>query len=223
MKTTDIYFATATKKSHNEFWEESLLAKFIRKAKLSDQTYVAYNNSLGLPDVYNNAILNSPSEYVVLVHDDVIIEDLFWLEKLEQGFKEYDILGLAGATSAVVGSPAMWHLMSNKEDWSGFVNHLVPNHPDKSFASSFGCVPQRCLVMDGLFLAVKKSKLLETGVMFNPVFKFHHYDIDFCLQANKKKLKMCTIPIHVTHASGGQSGLTQDWKDSEKQFLQLYN
>jgi GT2 family glycosyltransferase len=223
MKTTDVYFVTATKKSHDDFWQNAEIAKFLRKAKIADQSYIAYNNSIGLSDIYNHAILNSPSEYVVLVHDDVVIEDIFWLEKLEEGFKECDILGLAGATNAKIKSPAMWHLMSERQDYSGFVNHYIPNQPGKSFATSFGISPQRCVIMDGLFLAVKRSKLMDKGLMFNPDFKFHHYDIDFCLQANKKGLKMTTIPLHVTHASGGESGLTQAWKDSEKHFLQLYN
>lgn len=223
MNLKDVYFVTATKKSHEEFWRTAELAKFLRKAKVSDQLYLACNNSTPLTALYNHAILQSEKEYIVLVHDDVVISDLFWLEKLEEGFKDYDILGLAGAGAVEIKSPAMWHLMSDPKTWSGFVNHYVRGNPSKSFATNFGASPMRCLIMDGLFLAVKKSRLLEKGVLFDPVFKFHHYDIDFCLQANKAGLKMTTIPLHVTHVSGGESALTEEWKDSEKLFLQKYS
>lgn len=222
MKSSDIYFVTATKKSHDEFWGTSNLAKFLRKAKLADQTYVAYNNGIGLPDIYNHGILNSPSDYVVCVHDDVVIEDIFWAEKLEEGFEKFDILGLAGASNVTIKSPAMWHLMSERNSWSGAVNHEVPNQPGKVFATNFGVAPQRCLIMDGLFLAVNRPRLLDKGVMFNPKFKFHHYDIDFCLQANAAGLSMTTIPLHVTHASGGESAGSEAWKESEKLFLSIY-
>lgn len=222
MKSTDVYFITATKKSHDEFWGTSRLAKFLRKAKLAEQTYVAYNNTLGLSSIYNHGILNSPSEYIVCVHDDVVIEDIFWLEKLKDGFEQFDILGLAGASDVNIKSPAMWHLMSNRDNWSGAVNHEVPNQPDKVFATNFGIAPQRCLIMDGLFLAMKKSRLIEKGVMFNPKFKFHHYDLDFCLQANNAGLLMSTIPLHVTHASGGESANSDAWRESEKLFLSIY-
>lgn len=222
MKSTDVYFITATKKSHDEFWGTSRLAKFLRKAKLAEQTYVAYNNTLGLSSIYNHGILNSPSEYIVCVHDDVVIEDIFWLEKLKDGFEQFDILGLAGASDVNIKSPAMWHLMSNRDNWSGAVNHEVPNQPDKVFATNFGIAPQRCLIMDGLLLAMKKSRLIEKGVMFNPKFKFHHYDLDFCLQANNAGLLMSTIPLHVSHASGGESANSDAWRESEKLFLSIY-
>lgn len=222
MKSTDVYFITATKKSHDEFWGASKLAKFLRKAKLADQTYVAYNNTLGLPDIYNHGILNSTKEYVVCVHDDVVIEDIFWLEKLEEGFEQFDILGLAGASNVTIKSPAMWHLMSERVGWTGAVNHEVPNQPGKVFATNFGIAPQRCLIMDGLFLAMKKACLMDKGVMFNPKFKFHHYDLDFCLQANNAGLLMSTIPLHATHASGGESANSDAWRESEKLFLSIY-
>jgi GT2 family glycosyltransferase len=222
IKITDIYFASATQKSHDEFWKDSHLAKFLRKAKVSDQAYIAYNNKIGLPDVYNHAILHCEQDYVVCVHDDVIVEDLFWLEKLEQGFREFEILGLAGASAMQIKSPALWHLMSPKENWCGFVNHFTPdNH---SFATNFGLSPKRCVVMDGLFLALNKNAIIDKGVLFDPQFHFHHYDIDFCIQANKAGLKMSTIPLHVTHQSGGLNSTSDKvWKNSENLFLTKYS
>jgi len=223
MKSTDIYFITATKMHHYDFWCNSHLGKFLRKAKVSDQTYVAYNNKQGLSEIYNHAILECEHDYVVCVHDDVVIEDIFWFEKLKEGFENYDILGLAGSSNTEIKSPALWHLMSPREQWMGFVNHYIPN-TNQSFATSFGPSPSRCIVMDGLFLAANRKALMDNGVLFDPQFDFHHYDIDFCLRANKAGLKMSTVPIHVTHASGGLSSTDNErWKNSEKRFLAKYS
>ncbi len=78
--------------------------------------------------------------------------------------------------------------------------------------------------MDGLFLALNKNAIIDKGVLFDPQFHFHHYDIDFCIQANKAGLKMSTIPLHVTHQSGGLNSTSDKvWKNSENLFLTKYS
>ena len=85
------------------------------------------------------------------------MDDYGWPDKLEEAFKEYDIVGLAGAKQAEIKQPALWHLMSNQQDWSGAVAH--PANDKQIFMTNFGPTPQRCLILDGLFLAIKVSSL----------------------------------------------------------------
>ena len=74
--------------------------------------------------------------------------------------------------------------------------------------------------MDGLFLAIKVSSL-KPEIRFDediPAIA-HHYDIDFCLQANKHKLKLTTWPIWVVHKSPGLAGADEQFEASQKYFI----
>ena len=180
------------------------------------------NNKENIGKHYNKVLkMASDNEYdcVILMHDDVQMDDLAYVDKLEEAFKEYDVVGLAGAKQIEIKRPALWHLMAKREDWSGAVAH--PYDDDgKIFMTNFGPMPSRCLVLDGLFLAIKVSSLTP-DIRFDenlPAIA-HHYDLDFCLQANKHKLKLTTWPIWVVHKSCGLEQPEQDFIDSEKYFI----
>lgn len=165
------------------------------------------NNRCGLSKAYNRQLTASNLEkhdIVLFVHDDVYIDDLKLKGKLYTAIKhlKYDIVGLAGAKQIKIKEPYLWHLMSQPSDWSGAVTHPVEDNK-KLAVTCFGSWPERCLVLDGLFLAVNLKRALEVGWKFNENYNYHHYDISSCLDANKKSLKMGTYPIHVTHASPG--------------------
>ena len=108
--------------------------------------------------------------------------------------------------------------MSESFDWSGMVAH--PANEKQIFMTNFGPSPERCLIMDGLFLAVKVSSLTDE-VRFDenlPAIA-HHYDLDFCLTANKHKLKLTTWPIWVVHKSPGLQNRDKSFDESEKYFI----
>lgn len=185
------------------------------------------NNTEGLPLVYNKYLTAESlikHDIVLFVHDDVYIDDMKLRGKLYTAVEdmEYDIVGLAGAASVKINKPALWHLMSDRSTWSGSVSHPVDN--DRLSVTCFGPWPQRCLVLDGLFLAVNIRKALEVGWKFNENYTFHHYDIASCLDANSKKMKLGTYPINVTHSSPGLSNMNDPvFVKSQNNFLKEYN
>lgn len=155
---------------------------------------------------------------VVLMHDDVQIDDYNWSDKVEEAFKEYDVVGLAGAHHVTVKEPALWHLMSEQNQWSGAVAH--PANDKQIFVTNFGPTPARCLVLDGLFLAIKVSSITDK-IRFDeniPAIA-HHYDIDFCLTCNENKLKLTTWPIWAVHKSPGLKDPSQEFMVSQSYFL----
>ncbi len=182
---------------------------------------VKTNNKENIGKHYNKVLEMAVTEKydtVILMHDDIQMDDWGWPDKLEEAFKEYDVVGLAGAKQAEIKQPALWHLMSKQEDWSGAVAH--PCNDKQIFMTNFGPTPQRCLIMDGLFLAIKVSSL-KPEIRFDediPAIA-HHYDIDFCLQANKHKLKLTTWPIWVVHKSPGLAGADEQFEASQKYFI----
>lgn len=185
------------------------------------------NNKIGLSKAYNRQLIPEnliKHDIVLFVHDDVFIDDVKLRGKLYVAMEtlNYDIVGLAGSSKLKISQPALWHQMSPREAWSGAVSHPIG---DKQLSvTSFGPWPKRCLVLDGLFLAVNLARVLETGWQFNEDYMYHHYDISSCLDANKLKLKMGTYPINATHSSPGLRDINdQDFQQSQKIFMQNYS
>lgn len=59
--------------------------------------HIVYENQEGLSVVYNRFLNARDSKnLIVFVHDDVRIQDLFFVEKLDQAFDSFDVIGVAG-------------------------------------------------------------------------------------------------------------------------------
>lgn len=215
-----IMLIAATPMYKEDFWKTAPLAKCFDGIASKVLNYkIYYNNKTGLPLLYNEALKEHPNQICLFVHDDVSIEDTFIVEKLNEAIKQFDIVGLAGGSSVEIKSPALWHLMTAQETWSGIVAHKFPDGYTRSV--TFGPTPKRCLIMDGLFLAVNTEKILAKGLWFDPNYNFHHYDIQFGLDANGLGLKGGTWPIWCVHSGLGDSYKTDAWKESEKHFLKI--
>jgi GT2 family glycosyltransferase len=177
------------------------------------------NNRKGLSACYN-AILEERAgrdEIIIFVHDDVIISDIFLREKMTEACDKrgYAIVGLAGSSAFRI-DPSLevteWAVPPS-EAWSGWVEHDVPGI--SPIMVIFGPVPRRCIVLDGLFLAVDIKK--APHIRFDEQFAFHFYDLDFCLTANEAGLMLGTSNIYVTHMSHGNYW-SQEFKDAQARF-----
>lgn len=181
------------------------------------------NNKTGLSEIYNKELTDeNKGKILVYCHDDVTIlaNELYFIDTLNKALQEYDIVGLAGTIGPItLKSPTAWHLVSPRETHRGCVYH---QKDDKVWATSFGLMPVRALLIDGVFIAINTKKILEAGLKFDEQFKFHHYDLDFCLAANKLKLKVGVINIPIIHRGLGDSMFSNDWKESDKRFIQKW-
>jgi hypothetical protein len=72
--------------------------------------------------------------------------------------------------------------------------------------------------LDGVFLAARKSTLMEKNCLFDPRFDFNFYDMDFCRTARQKGLTLGTWPICLTHQSAGQFDSAR-WHKSLRLYL----
>jgi len=184
-------------------------------------THGVFNNKTAIAKIYNSVIDSYKDEDCVLVltHDDVLITDDKWLEKLHQALEKYDIVGLAGGINPVIRQPALWHLMCARADQRGEVSHVDMGR-NAVFVTPFG-KNGRVVLLDGLFLAFNPKKIAQAGIKFdesNPA-KFHFYDLDFSLQCNKAKLKLGTTNIKVIHGSQGLRNPTDEFRLAEDWFI----
>ena len=223
----DTLYVSCTQKAKKS---DTLIYKSMAACGLSTETStlkVITNNTEGLSKVYNKFINTEVAEYynhVVFVHDDVWIDDAHIKDKLNEamhGSSKFDIVGLAGTREPKITHPALWHLMASREHPRGYAGHIFG---DKKVMTGFGVTPDRVAIVDGLFVAVNVSRAIETGWRWNENFKFHHYDIASCIDANAKGMRIGVWPINVFHASPGLKSLDDvTWSNSNKKFLELYS
>lgn len=215
-------FVIATPYSdENTFKSKAQISLSLDKMGWKDISHIEYGNKQGLPKLYNSFIKEeNRDKRIIFIHHDVLIDDMLLLEKLEIAFNKYDIVGLAGSKKCNLNSPVpAWHLMCNREDMVGEVSH---GKDQNYWTTVFGPTDSRALILDGLFIAVKTDKLLDTKTFFDENFDFHHYDISFCIKANANKLKMGVYPIKVTHFGLGDSMNSNAWQHSAEKFKSLY-
>lgn len=230
MKKILIYSATRSNYIEDTKLYESI---FISNADISSGSNLNVKietfNKEGLSKVYNKCIDEYKEyDYIVFVHDDVIIDDPANLErKLETAHEDlgYDIVGLAGGINPKIQKSALWHLMCGgfgSGNLFGAVAHPVN---DKQICmTNFGPTPSRVAIIDGLFMSIKISSVIKSGWRFNENYKFHHYDIASCLDANKMKLKIGVYPIWCTHNSPGLRNINDlEFNKSQDQFMKEYS
>jgi len=217
---------SATRLSEAAFWSGSALGISLRRLQFDDRlrAHVAFENRRGLPQIYNSHIARpGANDRLVFVHDDVWIDDYFFADRIIEGLKAYDVIGVAGNRRRLPGQPA-WAFVDTKFTWdeksnlSGAVGH--GRHPFGG-VSSFGPVPQECELLDGVFLAANAEALRARNVLFDERFDFHFYDMDFCRTARSAGLRLGTWPICITHQSGGAFG-SPPWREKHLAYLEKW-
>jgi hypothetical protein len=223
-----IRLVCATRHSQESFLRETALGRSLavmHQAKMPE-LLLFDSNTTGLSTLYNAAIEQAASNPAILVfvHDDVSISDFFWIDRIYEGLRQFDVLGLAGNRRRSPQQPA-WAFATPQFTWdtaeylSGSVGHGKGLASDG--VSYFGPAGVECKLLDGLMLVADSARLIESGVRFDEQFDFHFYDMDFCRQAELKGLKMGTWPISVVHESAGAFN-TPPWRAGYERYLRKY-
>ena len=156
----------------------------------------------------------------MFVHDDVLISDLFWAERVRDGLGQFDVVGVAGNRRRAAGQPG-WVMvdldgrLEAPEHLSGAIGQGDTFPPER--VDVFGPSGQACRLLDGVFLAADSRMLHRTGLRFDERFTFDFYDLDLCRSAEVLGLSMGTIPLSLVHASLGT--LDGDWHEAYRRYL----
>lgn len=222
-----IEIVSATRLSEAEFWRKSALGLSLQRLKEDARiaAHIAFDNRLGLPEIYNMRI-DAPGghDMLVFMHDDVWIDDDQFVERITEGLQQFDVIGVAGNRRRAPRQ-ASWIMVVENEKFtrddmvnlSGRVGHgMKAGGP----VSSFGEVPAECELLDGVLLAARKSRLQKAGVRFDLRFDFHFYDMDFCRTARANALRLGTWPVCITHQSMG--AYNELWLEQYLRYLQKW-
>ena len=226
-KTNKIKIVSATKLSEQNFWSDSALGISLNRHLKIDKGLsvdITYNNSTGLPIIFNNAIEKITDESIILfIHDDVWINEANLSDQLTKGLNEFDIIGIAGNKRRIKKQPA-WAFINNQLTWdskdnlSGRISH-GKNSPGEE--TLFGEAPVQCELLDGVFIAAKAELIKQKNIRFDAQFDFHFYDMHFCRSASHAKLKLGTWLINLTHQSSGAFG-SSHWREKYKLYLKKW-
>jgi Glycosyltransferase like family len=218
-----LVMVSATRLSQEQFLSESALgmslAKFFPKSNVELKLYT--ENSQGLSKVYNHAISSCetclPGAFL-FIHDDVYLNDYFWLERVWDALTHYDVVGLAGNKKIYPNQYSWLWNGENRRDAEENLSGRVGHGKKGSYAniSAYGKTPNQVKLIDGLFMAVKGSLFENPAIRFDPQFEFDFYDLDFCRTVENYEKSIGTWPIAVTHESGGSLGSSKWLHGAEK-------
>lgn len=229
MKTSSVALISATQKDEASFWGKTPLGQSLRR--IDDdriRPIIFFDNSTGLPVIYNRAIKNiTDTDIMIFIHDDVWIDDHFIVDHTSAGLETFDIIGVAGNRRRTPFQPSwafIFDATTNSLRWDER-QHLsgAIAHGEGPFGrlSRYGPTGLECELLDGVLLAVKQTTILKTGLRFDPRFSFHFYDLDFCRSARTLSLPVGTWPISITHQSTGSFG-SDSWKQNWNAYLEKW-
>lgn len=203
-----------------------------RKDTLLNKNLSAYNkfifaekNTKPLPVVYNTAIdlaLQSKKDYLILCHDDVIIESDICYKLPDILRTEYDIVGVAGTTQCKLSEPALWHLMGGGFGSGNLHGAVAHGSETQKHMTCFGPYPQRVILIDGVFMAIHRRVFERIRFDESNPAGFHFYDLDYSLQCHQAGFKIGVSDILITHASPGLKEFTPEFLEGQKWFLEKW-
>ena len=178
-------------------------------------------NTEVLAKTYNKAIdfaIKEKFEYLVLCHDDIIIESNIY-KKIPELMKQFDVIGVAGTTECKLQEPALWHIMGGGFGSGKLHGAVAHGNATQKHMTSFGPYPQRTLLLDGVFLCIKQEVFKKVRFDESCPAKFHFYDLDYSLSCHREGFKLGVSDIMITHASPGLREFTDEFNQGQKWFL----
>ena len=155
---------------------------------------------------YNRGVARATGELIVMCHDDIRILSPDFAGKLRAYLAAYDLIGVAGTTHASgpswgwSGPPHMFCWVSQ----SFLTAQFRDKGPVTLLIGAHGPVVAGAQMLDGVFMAARRS-LLQTLQFDEATFdRFHFYDLDFSYRAHLAgaKVAIC-LDIALFHDSAG--------------------
>ena len=199
----------------------------LRNLQPLNLAYLECNDgTIGLGQFYSDVIHQAEDEEtLVFVHDDVEFIDLDLEATLSDALTHFDIIGVAGGKYREPDQPS-WsgnpYDISNSAKAGRLSGHVQHDVDGKTISSMYGPAPQTVKMIDGVFIAAKAGVLRNAGVSFDPQFKFHFYDLDFCRSAEVGGLTIGTWFIPLIHAPISNGFDSPAWEAARKVYFKKW-
>ncbi|HBH47737.1 MAG TPA: hypothetical protein DDX98_03820 [Bacteroidales bacterium] len=144
-------------------------------------------NIHSIPSAYNLLFKKIKSEYIIYLHQDVIIPSN-WKIKICDQIKEIEKIDKKWGVIGIMG-------VKNNGFFAG---HIIDPHTRSRFCS----LPCEVETLDEVCLVLRRDANLKFDEYLGG---FHFYGADICLQARQKRLKCYAIDAPIQHLSGGKA------------------
>lgn len=173
----------------------------------ADIHYIRNDKNLGPIRAINQGIRQAKYDYVAVIHNDVVIMEDGWLDKIVGVMKDDILIGIAG----LAGRKEIYKTGSVNED---SLKHNLQNEnlnpPMAENISDVAVVDGLCFVMNKRFLDKVKGLDENYGYM-------HCYDLDISLQSIEAGFKNVVVKVEAMHiGNGGRTRVTREYKDLVK-------
>jgi hypothetical protein len=226
---------SATREPRENFGNTPL-GRSIPRLRKPPQLHIEFDNEgkKGLPEVYNEGIQAAdPGDTLLFVHDDVVLGDFDLEDTLNKALETYDVVGVAGGKHDSKGQVTWFGDLHTIDKairggrLSGAVPHIVGG--EQRF-SIYGPAPQEVQLLDGVFLATRWWGWKGVGPWkpwFDPQFKFHFYDLDFCrtMRASDQMGRPMTLGtwfIPIIHMPSSVGYQTPEWEAAKALYLKKW-
>jgi GT2 family glycosyltransferase len=179
----------------------------------SDHEIIGIHDATGICEGYNRGLDRAKGDLIAFSHDDVeFLHDSF-ATNLTTHLQTHDVIGLAGASKVVGGG---WGDARHPY----LLGQIAQFRGDTFPVTFFGVhpTPWPAKILDGVFLACRRSVLEK--VRFDPANfpAWHGYDADFSYSAHLAGFKVAvTSDLFAIHYSWGTEDDT--WKQARAAFM----
>lgn len=158
---------------------------------------IGIHDATSLAEAYNRGISQSSGDILIFSHDDLLILDPLFADKIVDRLHTFDLLGFAGTSKLIT---ATW-FGAGQPHLHGAIGHAKPGEPQLAF-NIYGAatwpVVDNIQAIDG-FCMIARRALAETVPFDASTFDgFHLYDLDFSYAAYLTEHRLgvcCDIPI----------------------------
>lgn len=171
--------------------------------------------NIGVMPALNQAyeVCKKTSDFIFYTHNDVLIHEKNWDDKLIRVLSSLPDCGVAGFYGAkAIGHPNIYKIPYQQSQLARFENVSACHRMD---AAIHGFRPphgetEPVAVMDGFSLIVRTELLDKIGGFDRQYPPHHNYDNDICLESINAGYKNYVIAMDAEHL-GGRTDVGEDW------------
>ncbi len=169
--------------------------------------YIRNDENLGPIRAINQGIRAARYDYMVVIHNDVLILEKGWLEKIIRWMKTDPRIGIAALAgrkeiykTGCVNEASLRHNLQNED-----LNRPMENEMEE------------VAVVDGLCFVLRRSLVERIGGLDETYGYMHCYDLDVSLASIAAGFKNIVVKVEAMHiANGGMTRKTKDYKELVK-------
>jgi hypothetical protein len=166
-------------------------------------------------DGLNIGIGRAENEWVVLVHQDVLLP-VGWdrcvaqqLQEAERRFGQIGVAGVYGVGEVITSGDLTEPLAAERIGWVVDRGRVLSDGPE---------LPAQVATLDELVLVVRR----DSDLRFDPALGFHLYGADICLQAREQGLAVVALGA-LCHHNSANIGLPKEFYDSAAVFARKWS